>query len=68
MCREIIKSIDRPKDIELSDGDLIFFHQRWLREVQFRKLNEGDEVVFRIIPDRGDRVRRTSTCIGSNGK
>lgn len=36
----------------------IFFHQRWLNEIQFRDLNEGDEVIFRLEDGpRGFRAR-----------
>lgn len=39
----------------------IFFHQRWLNEIQFRDLNEGDEVIFRLEDGpRGFRARELS--------
>jgi CspA family cold shock protein len=60
MYRGKIKSIERSKGygfIEMTDGDIIFFHQRWLRKVSFRDLNESDEVVFNIIAGpRGPRA------------
>ena len=55
-----IKSIERPKGygfIEADDGQKVFFHQRWLRKVKFKDLEEGDEVVFSInMGTRGPRA------------
>jgi CspA family cold shock protein len=59
MERGKIKTVDRPQGfgfIETDDGDKVFFHQRWLRKIKFRDLNEGDEVVFEI--GRGPRGMR----------
>ena len=49
MFKGKIKSIERSKGfgfIETDEGEKVFFHQRWLRKIKFRDLNEGDEVVF----------------------
>ena len=51
MNKGTIASIDRSKGygfIESDDGIRVFFHQRWLRKIKFKDLNEGDEVVFLI--------------------
>nr|MBN2277457.1 cold shock domain-containing protein [candidate division Zixibacteria bacterium] len=60
MDRGKIVSIERSKGygfIEMEDGEKVFFHQRWLRKIKFRQLNEGDEVVFTInIGPRGPRA------------
>jgi len=51
MYKGTVKSIDRSKGygfIETDEGEKIFFHQRWLRKIKFRELNEGDEVVFSV--------------------
>ncbi len=61
MHEGIIKIIERSKGyglIELPDGELIFFHQRWLRKIRFRDLRVGDEVAFTIV--RGPRGPRAS--------
>jgi len=64
MNRGRIKSIERSQGygfIESEEGLKIFFHQRWLRKVQFKDLKEGDEVVFAINQGpRGPRAFRLS--------
>lgn len=42
--------------IETEEGEKVFFHQRWLRKVKFKDLNEGDEVMFLV--NRGPRGPR----------
>jgi len=60
MSKGIIESIERTKGygfILSEDGDKIFFHQRWLRNLRFRDLREGDEVTFSInMGPRGMRA------------
>ncbi len=34
--------------IESEEGERIFFHQRWLKNLKFRDLNIGDDVAFMI--------------------
>ncbi|UCD93378.1 MAG: cold shock domain-containing protein [Candidatus Zixiibacteriota bacterium] len=55
-----IKTIERSKGygfIETDEGHKIFFHQRWLRKVKFKDLEEGDEVVFSVnMGTRGPRA------------
>ena len=51
MYKGVIKSIERHKGygfIEAEDGQIVFFHQRWLKNLKFCDLSEGDEVVFAI--------------------
>ncbi|UCD17515.1 MAG: cold shock domain-containing protein [Candidatus Zixiibacteriota bacterium] len=60
MANGFITEIDRPKGygfIEAEDGSRVFFHQRWLRNVRFKNLSIGDEVVFSVNPGpRGPRA------------
>ena len=64
MNKGTISSIDRSKGygfIESDDGIRVFFHQRWLKKIKFKDLNEGDEVVFLINHGpRGIRVNAIS--------
>jgi CspA family cold shock protein len=51
MLRGKIKTIDRARGfgfIAGDDGARVFFHQRWLKKIKFRDLNEGDEVIFEV--------------------
>jgi CspA family cold shock protein len=55
-----IISIERSKGygfIEADDGRQVFFHQRWLRKVKFKDLEEGQEVAFSVnMGSRGPRA------------
>ena len=62
MLKGKIKSIERASGygfIESEEGAKIFFHQRWLRNIKFSELKEGDEVLFEVNQGpRGPRAHR----------
>ncbi len=66
-----IKSIERASGygfITSDEGVQVFFHQRWLRNVKFSELKEGDEVVFEVNQGpRGLRAHRM-TLAGAEKK